>query len=193
MKALFLGSIGTLSDTSELQREAFNEAFRAHDLPWNWDRRTYRDLLREAGGTHRIKAQAEADGRDVDAEAIHATKSHMFQGYLQAGRAELRPGLVDLIGAVRASETPLGFVTTTERDNVDCLLESVDLDRDIFAVVTAREDVTAPKPDPDCFLRAPISWMYMRMMGSEGLKQASEIAILNANYMAKRLEDHYPV
>ncbi|MEM6274902.1 MAG: aminomethyl-transferring glycine dehydrogenase [Myxococcota bacterium] len=39
----------------------------------------------------------------------------------------------------------------------------------------------------------PISWMYMRMMGSEGLKQASEIAILNANYMAKRLEDHYPV
>ncbi len=39
----------------------------------------------------------------------------------------------------------------------------------------------------------PISWMYMRMMGSEGLKYATEIAILNANYMAKRLENHYPV
>ena len=39
----------------------------------------------------------------------------------------------------------------------------------------------------------PIPWMYIRMMGPEGLKRASEIAILNANYIAKRLEAHYPV
>jgi glycine dehydrogenase len=39
----------------------------------------------------------------------------------------------------------------------------------------------------------PIPWMYTRMMGGQGLKQATQVAILNANYMAKRLEDHYPV
>lgn len=39
----------------------------------------------------------------------------------------------------------------------------------------------------------PISWMYVRMMGAEGMKQASEFAILNANYVAKRLSPHYPV
>ncbi|HVT79272.1 MAG TPA: aminomethyl-transferring glycine dehydrogenase [Phycisphaerae bacterium] len=38
-----------------------------------------------------------------------------------------------------------------------------------------------------------ISWMYIRMMGAEGLKQATQVAILNANYMAKRLESHYPI
>jgi glycine dehydrogenase len=38
-----------------------------------------------------------------------------------------------------------------------------------------------------------IPWMYMAMMGSEGLKQATEVAILNANYIAKRLQPHYPV
>jgi glycine dehydrogenase len=38
-----------------------------------------------------------------------------------------------------------------------------------------------------------VSWMYMRMMGAQGLKLASQQAILNANYMAKRLEAHYPV
>jgi glycine dehydrogenase len=38
-----------------------------------------------------------------------------------------------------------------------------------------------------------ISWMYIAMMGPAGLKRATEIAILNANYMAKRLEGHYPV
>ncbi|MCK1969007.1 aminomethyl-transferring glycine dehydrogenase [Franconibacter sp. IITDAS19] len=39
----------------------------------------------------------------------------------------------------------------------------------------------------------PISWMYIRMMGSEGLKQASQVAILNANYIATRLKSAYPV
>jgi len=39
----------------------------------------------------------------------------------------------------------------------------------------------------------PISWMYIAMMGGAGLRRATEIAILNANYMAKRLQAHYPV
>lgn len=39
----------------------------------------------------------------------------------------------------------------------------------------------------------PITWMYIRMMGADGLKRATEIAILNANYIAERLKDHYPV
>src|SRR5437588_130814 len=38
-----------------------------------------------------------------------------------------------------------------------------------------------------------ITWMYIRMMGAEGLKRASEVAILNANYIAKRLDPHFPV
>ncbi|MEZ5612570.1 MAG: aminomethyl-transferring glycine dehydrogenase [Rhodocyclaceae bacterium] len=39
----------------------------------------------------------------------------------------------------------------------------------------------------------PISWMYIAMMGGEGLKRATEAAILNANYIAARLAEHYPV
>ncbi len=39
----------------------------------------------------------------------------------------------------------------------------------------------------------PISWMYIRMMGREGMKKATEYAILNANYMAKKLGEHYPI
>jgi len=38
----------------------------------------------------------------------------------------------------------------------------------------------------------PISWMYCRMMGAEGLQQATEVAILSANYISARLKDHYP-
>jgi glycine dehydrogenase len=39
----------------------------------------------------------------------------------------------------------------------------------------------------------PISWVYMKLMGSSGLKRATQVAILNANYMAKRLEPHFPI
>jgi glycine dehydrogenase len=39
----------------------------------------------------------------------------------------------------------------------------------------------------------PIPWAYVRMMGGEGLRRATQVAILNANHIAKRLADHYPV
>jgi glycine dehydrogenase len=39
----------------------------------------------------------------------------------------------------------------------------------------------------------PISWVYIALMGRDGLTKATQVAILNANYMAKRLEKHYPI
>ncbi len=39
----------------------------------------------------------------------------------------------------------------------------------------------------------PISWAYVRLMGAAGLSRATEVAVLNANYVAARLRDHYPV
>jgi glycine dehydrogenase len=39
----------------------------------------------------------------------------------------------------------------------------------------------------------PISWMYIAMMGADGLRKATQVAILNANYIATRLAPHYPV
>ncbi len=39
----------------------------------------------------------------------------------------------------------------------------------------------------------PISWMYIRMMGGEGLTRATQVAILNANYVARRLSEHFPI
>ena len=115
MKALFLGSIGTLSDTSELQRRAFNEAFHRHGLDWSWPRDDYRRMLREAGGRRRIEAQAEDRGAEVDAVAVHATKSEVFQGYLLAGQAQPRPGILRALERARDEGLKLGLVTTTTR------------------------------------------------------------------------------
>ena len=58
-----------------------------------------------------------------------------------------------------------------------------------------------PEPDNSAVSAAPwgssgilpISWMYIAMMGGEGLLKATQVAILSANYIANRLADHYPV
>ena len=54
MPALLFGSISTIADTSELQRQAFNDAFEAHGLDWRWDRDEYRSLLEQSGGMDRV-------------------------------------------------------------------------------------------------------------------------------------------
>jgi beta-phosphoglucomutase-like phosphatase (HAD superfamily) len=45
LKAVIFGAIGTIAETSDLQRQAFNAAFAAAEIPWHWDQETYRKLL----------------------------------------------------------------------------------------------------------------------------------------------------
>ena len=92
MSALLLGSISTVADTSELQRQAFNQAFAAHGLDWRWDRDDYRAMLATSGGQDRIAEYARARGEDVDAAAVHETKSEIFQRPPGHGRARAPPG-----------------------------------------------------------------------------------------------------
>ncbi len=49
---------------------------------------------------------------------------------------------------------------------------------------------SAPHGSPSIL---PISWLFIAMMGAEGLKKAGQVAILNANYVARKLEPHYPI
>jgi glycine dehydrogenase len=59
-------------------------------------------------------------------------------------------------------------------------------------VVNETEGAVSAAPDGSASI-LPISWMYIRMLGSHGLRRASEVAILSANYMATRLAEHYPI
>ena len=73
MPAILFGPISTISDTSELQRQAFNDAFAEHGLDWNWGLDEYRALLTSNGGAARIADYAAERGDEVDAQAVHAT------------------------------------------------------------------------------------------------------------------------
>ncbi|MEL7211631.1 MAG: HAD-IA family hydrolase [Pseudomonadota bacterium] len=156
MKALFFGSIGTLIETSELQRHAFNMAFAAHNLDWHWERSVYRDMLKVAGGADRIARFAQMRGADVDVARIHQTKSRLLQTALIHGGLSLRPGVVETLNRARAEGVTVALVTTTTRANVEAILEAAanTLSVDVFEHVVTRTDVAAPKPATDCYMQA---------------------------------------
>jgi len=83
MRAIFLGSIGTIADTSALQLKSFNLAFEKHGLEWVWSPHEYTEMLEIAGGKKRIQRYAAQRGEAVDVESIHLTKTSIFQAFSQ--------------------------------------------------------------------------------------------------------------
>ena len=84
-KAILFGSIGTLLETSELQRTAFNQAFSKNGLDWNWNLTQYQDLLKKSGGRERIENFAAQQGIEVDAKKLHNEKTKIAF-YIPVGR-----------------------------------------------------------------------------------------------------------
>jgi len=155
VSALLFGSISTLADTSELQRESFNEAFAAHDLDWRWDREAYREMLRGNGGADRIAGYAAERGQDVDAAAVHATKSELFQQKLGRGGLAARPGVLESLRSAKQAGAKVALVTTTSPENVVSLVQGVeDLQLDDFDLVVDNSVVSESKPDPAAYTHA---------------------------------------
>ena len=155
MSAILFGSISTVADTSELQRAAFNRAFAEHGLDWTWDRDDYRAMLATSGGSARVAEYGKTRGQAVDAQAVHATKSALFQKSL-AGAATPRPGVVETIRQAKAAGVKVGLVTTTAPENVAALLDALgpDIGRDDFDVVVDSGQVEQPKPDAAAYAYA---------------------------------------
>ncbi|MDT8914749.1 HAD-IA family hydrolase [Amycolatopsis sp. PS_44_ISF1] len=153
MFAVLFGSISSLADSSELQREAFNQAFREHGLSWEWDPETYRALLEKSGGRDRVAEYARSQGETVDAEAVHATKSALFQRNLATAGLSARPGVAEVIAGAKSRGWPVGLVTSTARANVTALLDTLEpqVRAADFDVVVAAEDAEQPKPAPEVY------------------------------------------
>lgn len=149
MPAVLFGSISTLADTSELQREAFNKSFVAHGLDWSWDREEYLALLEQSGGEDRVSEYAAARGETVDAGAIHRTKSDIFQASLADTPLKARPGVTDTIAEARSKGYRVALVTTTTPENVSALLSALapQVDAAHLDLVLDATDVDSPKPD----------------------------------------------
>ncbi|PWE82090.1 CbbY [Bradyrhizobium sp. SUTN9-2] len=156
--ALIFDVDGTLAETEELHRQAFNLAFARLGLDWQWDRAVYKDLLRVTGGKERMRAYHERlvtapPLSDGDIAELHRIKTAHYAELVEAGRCPLRPGVTDLLRAAKERGQRLAIATTTSHGNIDALLSQALGKRWAadFDAIVAGDDVRHKKPAPDVY------------------------------------------
>ena len=161
-KAIIFDVDGTLSETEETHRRAFNLAFGKAGLPWHWDAPLYAELLGVTGGKERIRHYIdhhEASGvppGDIDefVARLHRDKTAAYTSMVATGDVTLRPGIFRLIQDAQAQGFRLAIATTTTPANVDALLRATLGRSDMFEVICAGDSVPEKKPAPDVYLDA---------------------------------------
>jgi HAD superfamily hydrolase (TIGR01509 family) len=152
---------GTLADTEETHRLAFNGAFSGAGLNWYWDEALYAELLLVTGGRERIRfflerhAPSFRPAGDLDAfiAGLHRDKTRIYVQMLSKGDVPLRPGVERLIREARAQGLRLAIATTTTPENVYSLLEhSFSTDATgWFELIAAADAAPNKKPAPDVY------------------------------------------
>lgn len=154
LKALIFDVDGTLAETEEGHRAAFNAAFRAAGLGWHWSVADYARLLTTTGGKERIARYGdEVAAGPLDVKALHADKTARYTAWVAAGGIRLRPGIAELIAMAREGGLKLAVATTTSRPNVEALAQAAfgRCAAEVFDVLACGDEVAAKKPAPDVY------------------------------------------
>jgi HAD superfamily hydrolase (TIGR01509 family) len=178
LAALVFDVDGTLADTEETHREAFNDAFMRFRIGWEWSRAEYRKLLRISGGKERmVEWFATLPVTDAErarliqlAPAVHRAKTALYTELVADGRCPLRPGIARLMDEALHAGVSLAIASTTTEANVDALLSrhlgAGALRR--FATIACGDLVAAKKPAPD---------IYRHVLSTLGLPATRCIAV----------------
>ena len=161
LEALLFDVDGTLADTEETHRLAFNTAFSNAGLGWYWDEALYAELLLVTGGRERIRffldrhAPSFRPAGDLEATiaGLHRDKTRIYVQMLSRGDVPLRPGVERLIREARAQGLRLAIATTTTPENVYSLLaHSFSTDATgWFDLIAAADAAPNKKPAPDVY------------------------------------------
>ena len=182
IKAIIFDVDGTLADTEDAHRIAFNKAFSENHLDWNWEVALYDKLLKVTGGKERIKYFVDSfqSGfeKPVDYDGfvkhLHLVKTGHYTAMLADGHIPLRPGIKQLISVAHSGGIQLAIATTTSPENVSALLE-VGLGKDwqsYFASIGCGDIVPHKKPAPD---------IYLWVLNELGLAAGDCIALEDSN------------
>ena len=153
-KALLFGSIGSIVETSEIQRKSFNEAFKKYGLEWNWTKLEYINLLSRSGGKDRISRYAKKKKNVVDSAYLRNLKTKIFNNYLKKNQLKLRPGVKNLISICKKNKIKIAFVSSTSSNNINAILYSLrnSINKRDFNFIGNAKLVKRLKPNPDIYL-----------------------------------------
>ena len=152
-KALLFGSIGTLIESSDIQRNSFNEAFKEAGLDWYWDEEDYKILLKKSGGTKRVEDFAQKNNVNINAEKIRNRKTEIFSSFISKNKQELRKSVKEIIKFTKENNIKLAFSTSTTINNVDAVFETLlgQITKHDFEFIGNKSMVRNEKPNPDIY------------------------------------------
>ena len=164
LKAIIFDVDGTLADTEEVHRQAFNRAFKEFELDWDWTPTLYEELLSISGGRERITyygADLLGEFRSRDkfehyVREIHQVKSRFYAEMLDDGEIPLRPGVERLLNEIRESGLSLAIATSSTFTNLKTLLDR-NLPQDWmswFSAIATCDTVSKKKPSPAVYKSA---------------------------------------
>lgn len=159
LEALIFDVDGTIAETEEVHRRAFNLAFARHGVDLAWDARAYRRLLRIPGGKARIARSLAEHGREVEVSSVdevHETKTRFYEMLMDSAGVPWRPGIRRLIDEARREGLAIALATTTTEANLQPLF-APHLGaawRSCFGAIVAGDDVPLRKPAPDVYVEA---------------------------------------
>ena len=152
MKSILFGSIGVLAESSEIQRRAFNDAFREFGLDWYWNVANYIKMLQKSGGLNRIADYSNLKLNQNDIKKIHDLKVKHFKS-LSKNKLKPRKGILEVIDYGLKNHFKIGFITTTNKSTLDLVTDNLSefIDFSKFDLITSDEDVLNRKPYPDIY------------------------------------------
>ena len=152
MNTIFFGSIGSIVETSEIQRKAFNKAFQKYGLDWYWNVGNYINMIQKPGGILRIKEYSKLKLKDNEVKKIYDLKIKYFREY-STNAVKPREGVLDVINYANINNIKLGFITTTTKETIDIIKDSLSryIDFNNFDLITYEKDCSKKKPNPDIY------------------------------------------
>lgn len=155
LEALIFAGIGTLAEVADLDRAAWNAAFRAHGMDWNWSWDTYAELMRPGGDRQLAARYAAYKSELVEAGALDRTHQRHFATML-AGGVPLRPGVARVLNWAARGGVKLALVSRSDTAPVRALLKATARERGgtAFDVAVLREDVARMAPHPEAMTAA---------------------------------------
>ena len=152
MKSILFGSIGSIVESSEIQRKAFNAAFKEFGIDWHWNVANYIKMLEKPGGLNRLIEFSKNKLNLDDAKQIHLLKIKHFK-LLSKKNLKPRHGVLEVIEYASFHNIKIGFITTTTKDTLDLVINNLSKQVDFskFDLITHDELVSKRKPDPEIY------------------------------------------
>ena len=156
MKAIIFGSIGTLIETSDIQRESFNQAFKENGLDWYWSKETYKNLLKNSGGSKRIENFAKKNNIDVDSKFLRQRKTEIFNNILKSRNTHPREGVLEIIKYAKSHNIKIGLASSTTVENIEAVFITLNnvITKSDFDFIGNDTLIEKQKPDPDIYFKA---------------------------------------